>query len=116
MAYQNERLVSFLKKEVGMFLSRDFPHDPDVFLSVANVVINSSSDEAKIYVSVFPESSGDDVLKKLKFHCAEARKCVAKKLHRRKIPKIFFLPASTEEIVRLEKLLEKVKNEENPAP
>lgn len=95
---------------------RDFPHDPEVFLSVARVILNTSSDEAKIYVSVFPESRGSEVFKELKFYCAEAKKFVAGKLRRRKIPKIFFLPASTEDIIRLEKILEKVKNEENPAP
>lgn len=99
-----------------MFLLRDFPHDPEVFLSIASVILNSSADEAKIYVSVFPADCEKKVFKELKFYGAEARKFISAKLRRRKTPKIIFLPANTEEIARLEKLLEKVKNEDNSAP
>ena len=113
--HQKERLASFLKKEMGVFLLRNFPHDPEVFLSVADVILNSSSEEAEVYVSVFPDRRGAEILKELKFYRGEARKFIASKLRRRKIPKISFFPASTEEIVRLEKLLEKVKNEESAA-
>lgn len=110
--HQKERLSSFLRKELGFFLLREFPHDPEVFLSVANVVLNSSAEEAKVYVSVFPEVRGEEIFKELKLYRGEARKYISARLKRRKIPKINFLPASTEEIVRLEKILDSVKNEE----
>ena len=111
--HQKERLVSFLSKEIGIFLLRNFPHDPEMFLSVADVILNSSSEEAEVYVSVFPDSGAKEVLKELKHYRGEARKFIASKLRRRKIPKINFFPVSTEKIARLEKLLEKVKNEED---
>ena len=111
MPHQKERLASFLRKELGIFLLRDFPHDPEIFLSIADVILNASSEEAKVYVSVFPELRADEIWKELKFYRGEARKYLAGRLKRRKTPKINFVPAETENIIRLEKLLEKVKNE-----
>lgn len=111
MAYSKERFASFLRKELGMFLSRHFPHDPDVFLSVLSASPDESSERAKIYISVFPENRSNEIWKELKFYQKDAKKYLAGKLNRRKIPQIFFLPAQTENSVRLEKLLEKVKNE-----
>jgi len=115
MSHQRERLASFLKKELSVFLLRSFPRDPEVFLSIDSVVLNSSAESAEIYVSVFPESGGAAVFKELKLYGKEARKFIASKLKRRKIPRINFLPADTEKTAHLEKLLEKVKNEDNAA-
>lgn len=114
-SHQKDRLASFLRKELGIFLLRDFPRDPEVVLSVANVILNSSAEEVKVYVSVFPESYSAEIFKELKFYRGEARKFISSRLRRRKIPKIIFLPAETEATLRLEKLLEKVKNEESSA-
>lgn len=111
MSHQKERLASFLKRELGLFFMRRFPHDPKIFLSVVDVVLNSSSEEASVYVSAFPADRAGKILQELKFYRGEARKFLVSRMRRRKFPKIKFLPAETERSMRLEKLLEKVKND-----
>lgn len=111
MAHSKERLASFLRKELGVFLSRRFPHDPGIFLSVLSASPDESTERVKAYISIFPENRSNEIWKELKFYQKDARKYLAEKLKRRKIPQIIFLPAQAENIVRLEKLLEKVKNE-----
>ena len=111
MAHSKERFASFLRKELGIFLSRHFPHDPDVFLSVVSASPDESSERVKIYISVFPENRSREIWKELKFYQKDAKKYLAERIKRRKVPQIIFLPAQTENVARLEKLLEKVKNE-----
>lgn len=111
MAHSKERFASFLKKELGIFLSRHFPHDPDVFLSVVSVSPAESSERAKIYIAVFPENRSSEIWKELKFYQKDAKKYLAERIKRRRVPQIIFLPVNAENLVRLEKLLEKVKNE-----
>ena len=111
MAHNQERFASFLKKELGVFLQRRFPHDPNVFLSVIDVEVSASAEGAKVYVSVFPENRADEVQKELKAARGQARHYLANRMRRRRrIPKILFIPTNIEHEMRLEKLLEKVKN------
>ena len=111
MAHSKERFASFLRKELGIFLSRHFPHDLGIFLSVVDAAPDESSERAKIYISVFPENRSKEIWKELKLYQKDAKKYLAGRLNRRRVPQIIFLPVQTENTVRLEKLLEKVKNE-----
>ncbi len=116
MAYQGERLASFLKKETAAYLIKNFPHPTDVFLSVTEAVVDQSGDSAKIFVSIFPDKNSADTLKNVKKYEGEIRKFLSSRLRRHKIPKIIFvLDKNFESGIRLEKLLEKVENEKDPA-
>lgn len=111
MPYQNERFESFLKKEIASFLLRWPPTDSGVFVSVVDSVADSFSDTAKIYISIFPKNASGKAIKDLRGVSREVRRCLAERLKRRKIPNILFELANTEQTERLEKILEKVKNE-----
>lgn len=110
MAHAKERFASFLKKELGLFLMRSFQHDPAVFLSVVDVVLDDSSENAKVHVSIFPSGTSAPLLRDLKNAGGEARHYLSSRLKRRRIPKISFLLIDNAKGERLEKLLEKVKN------
>ena len=107
MSYQNERLSSFLKKEIAIYLTKNFPHPTDVFISVTEVVVDQSLETAKIFISVFPDKKANDILKSIKAYENEIRKFLSSRLRRHKIPKInFVLDKNFESGIRLEKLLE----------
>lgn len=110
MAYGREKFASFLKKELGVFILREFPHDLDIVLSVTDVLLNSSSEEAEAHISIFPRKFSGNAIKELRNFRGEARKYLAMRLKRRRIPQIKFVSADLEKEERLEKLLEKVKN------
>src|SRR3989338_596017 len=118
MAHNKERLASFIKKELGIFLQKNFPRDLEIFLSISRVTLDTSSENAMVYISVFPASSADkpaiknkELWKNLKNFQREAQQYLSQQLKRRRVPKIIFVEQDIEKEAKLEKLLEKVKNE-----
>ena len=112
MAYQEERLISYLKREMANFLLRHAVMPEGAFFSVARIYLNSSLDEAKVFILIFPENLTGVAFREIKALERKARKYLSMHLKRRKIPKIIFkLDNDQEKEISLEKLLEKVKNE-----
>ena len=104
-----ERLASFIKKELSMFLRENISLEKGVFLSVTQVFIDDSLNRAQVYVSVFPEKFSSDIFKELKLLKKSARKFLASRVGRHKIPEInFVLDKNLDAESRIEKLL---KNE-----
>ena len=114
MAYQKERFASYLEQKVSEFFLREGRKvlPAEAFISVTRVIPNESGDEAEIFVLIFPERLSREIFKEVRHMGSAARKFLADKIKRRKIPNIVFkLDNAQEREVRLEKLLEKVKNE-----
>ncbi len=112
MSYQNERLASFLKKEIALYVIKNFPRPEDVLVSVTKVFVEDSLENAKVFVSVFPEKNSYGVMQSLKNYESEMRKFLSSRLRRHRIPKITFVfDKNLESEVRLEKLLEKTEDE-----
>ncbi len=109
MAHRSEQFTSFMKKEIAIFLDREVPRPLGVFFSVTNVMLNESGEEAKVFISIFPDQSAKEIFRTLKDYEKEARLYLAGKLKRRKIPYIRFVhDTSQQDAIRLEKLLENV--------
>lgn len=112
MAHQQERFESFLKREISEFLQQNAPRKESAFISVARVASEERSDKAEVFVSVFPENQTKEVFRQIKRMEKATRKYVSSKSRRQFIPEIIFKEASNQNsAARLEKLLEKVKNE-----
>ena len=112
MAHGEERLASYLKREIADFLAKRSEVPEGAFLSVTGIEIAPSLEDAKVFILVFPESASAEAMRGLKALEREARKYLATRLKRRKIPKILFrLDQAQNREIGLEKLLEKVKNE-----
>lgn len=104
-----ERLESFIKKELSLFLHENIYLEEGVFLSITRVLVDESLMSAKIYISVFPEKFSKEVFKELKLLHKEARKFLSERIKRHKIPEIKFVPdKNLDAESRIEKLL---KNE-----
>lgn len=111
MLHRDEQFVSFMKKEVAIFLDRNVARPEGSFFSVTHVAVDQSGARAEIFISIFPDSVVGDLMKTLKGYEGPARAHLADLMRRRKIPfLVFVLDRNQEKQIRLEKLLE---NEEN---
>ncbi len=112
MVYQQERLASFIKKELAIFLEK-IPKEEGVFFSVTRVEIDSGLEKAKVYISIFPKNKSKNNFLSIKRLSSDARRLISGKLKRHKIPYlIFVLDEGGDQEARLEKLLSQVQNEE----
>lgn len=103
-----ERFASFFKKEMAFFLEKNLPIAEGGFVSVSDVFINESGNIAQVFVSVFPEELSSEVFKELKLLQKDARKFLASRLKRHKIPDIkFVLDKNFNAESRIENLLKK---------
>ena len=102
-----ERLSSYIKKELAFFLEKNLPIAEGGFVSVTKVFINERADRADVFVSVFPETLVSEVFMELKLLQKDARKFLASRIKRHKIPDIkFILDKNLDAESRIEKLLE----------
>lgn len=104
-----ERLSSYIKKELALFLEKNLPIAEGAFISVTKVFINEKADRADIFVSVFPDKLSSEVFSELKLLQKDCKKFLASRIKRHKIPNIkFILDKNLDAESRIEKLL---KNE-----
>jgi ribosome-binding factor A len=103
-----ERLASFIKKELSVFLRENISLEIGVFISVTHVFIDDSLERAQVYVSVFPEKFSAEIFKELKLLQKDSRKFLARRVGRHKIPGIkFILDKNLDAESHIEKLLKK---------
>ena len=103
-----ERLESYIKKELSAFLRESVSLEEGIFLSVTRVIVDDSLEKAEVFVSVFPEKFSQNIFKELRLLHKEARKFLASRIKRHKIPQIQFMPdKNIDAESRIEKLLEK---------
>lgn len=103
-----ERLESFIKKELSIFLRENIILEDGVFVSITRVLADESLESAKVFISVFPEKFSKNVFKELGFLHKEARKFLSQRIKRHKIPEIRFVPdKNLDAESRIEKLLKK---------
>ena len=103
-----ERLESFIKKELSGFLRENILLEEGVFLSVTRVLVDDSLERAQVFISVFPEKYSEEIFKELKMLHKDARKFLASRIKRHKVPQIKFLPdKNLDAESRIEKLLKK---------
>ena len=101
-----ERLESFIKKELSGFLRENILLEEGVFLSVTRVLVDDSLERAQVFISVFPEKYSEEIFKELKMLHKDARKFLASRIKRHKVPQIKFLPdKNIDAESRIEKLL-----------
>ncbi len=111
MNHRDERFISFMKKEIAIFLDREVSRQEGIFFSVTNVVPNQSGERAEVFISVYPEKYSAEITKSLKMYEGATRAHLAGMLKRRKIPfLVFVLDTEQAARVRLEKLLENSEN------
>lgn len=101
-----ERLESFIKRELSLFLHKNISLEEGILLSITRVMVDDSLLSAKVFISVFPEKFSGKIFKELGFLHKDARKFLASRIGRHKIPEIkFVLDKNIEAESKIEKLL-----------
>ena len=91
-----------------MFLRENILLEVVVFLSVTRLFVDDSLERAQVFISVFPEKYSEEIFKELKMLHKVARKFLASRIKRHKVPQIKFLPdKNLDAESRIEKLLKK---------
>lgn len=113
MSHNAERLASFLERETMEYLRRHLALPEGAFFSVSRVVMDNALDKAQIFILIFPDKLVNETFREIRHLEKETRKYVASRLRRHKIPHIrFVLDHGHGKQVRLEKLLEDIREEE----
>lgn len=110
MAYRILRLNEVLKEEVGKTLLKDFELPSGVLATVTRVITASDLETARVFVSVFPESSSTLVLARLSAGVAFVQRKINQRLRLRPVPRLIFV--EEKEVVsagRIEKLIEQAR-------
>jgi len=111
MSNRIDKFNSLLKKEISNILVRDFGFG-DALVTLTRVQTTGNLIETKAYISVLPEDKTDHVIKTLNKGVYDVQQKINKLLNMRPIPKIKFVKDEIiAEASRIEKLLEKIKND-----
>ncbi len=66
MAFRQEKGSSLLKSIASSFIQKEIVSEPGVLISITGVELSNDLKEAKIFVSVFPESKEEKIIRILK--------------------------------------------------
>jgi ribosome-binding factor A len=111
MNHNKERFSSLLKKEIALFLERNFPRDNGIFLSVTKVRLSGSLEKADVFVSIFPDERAEKTIVLLRRFKGDVMDHIASKIRARKIPNIIFVLDKTQGAeISLEKSLENLQD------
>jgi ribosome-binding factor A len=102
-----------IKRELSQILLKEVDFPKDLLVTVTRVETSVDLEEAKIYVSVLPESQTNRILHILETQIYHLQQKLNKRLKMRPTPRIRFLSEKeTSQAGRIEEILEKLKNEE----
>lgn len=107
-----QRVDELLKRELGLIILREFEFPKDILVTLTRVEVLENLNEAKIYISIFPEKESKKILEILTRNIYFIQQKLNKKLKMRPVPKIrFLLEKKVIEASRVEELLEQLKKE-----
>ena len=107
-----ERVDELIKRELGQIILREIDFPEDVLTTITRVETSVDLNQAKVYISVIPQNKISKVLRIFSRLIYDFQQKLNKRLKMRIVPRIkFFEEKKTEEVVRIEELLDKVKNE-----
>jgi|SRR3989344_1077031 len=110
---RQKQLDVVIREELARILNREMDISPDIFLTVARVDVAPNLSAADVFVSVLPETRGNDILEELRRHTFEFQQMLNKRLRMRPVPRIIFVLDKTEaEAAEVEGELYKMKNVE----
>jgi ribosome-binding factor A len=107
---RSQRFNSLLIREINNIFLKELDLSEIGLVTITRVETSGNLIEAKVYVSVIPESRIDDVFRVLNRNIYDIQQIVNKRLRTRPIPKIIFKKENkTSEAGKIEDILEKIK-------
>ncbi len=112
-----EKVNSLLLHELSKIVFRDFAFSPEILVTLTRVEATGNLIEAKVYVSVFPETKSDGIVNALQKSVYDVQYKINRTLRQRPIPKIRFVK-ETEVLhaAKIEELLVKAKASDDAPP
>ena len=113
MSNRIEKVNSLLEHEIGKILLKDFAFSPEILVTLTRVDCSSNLIEAKVYISVFPETKSAGILNALQKSVYDVQYQINRTLRQRPIPKIRFVKDNViSNAGKIEGLLSQLKKEE----
>jgi len=107
-----EKVNSLLQQEIGKIIFRDFAFSPEILVTLTRVETTSNLIEAKVYISVFPESKVNSIINALQKSVYDIQYKINRILRMRPIPKIKFVKETEiSRAARVEELLAKADSD-----
>lgn len=108
------RVEQEVQKTIAQFLISGFRHPMKGLVTVSKVIMPADFRTAKVYISVLgSESQREETLEVLQDHASEVQNYIGKVLKMRYCPRLQFFPDhTTEQILKIEKILGEVKSQE----
>lgn len=114
MARRIERVNELLKEEIGNIILKEFEFSSDILVTITSVDCAPNLIQAKVWVSVMPESKAKDIIKVLKRRIFDIQQMINRRLNMRPIPRIdFFEDKKPVEVGRIEELLDRIEKEKH---
>lgn len=108
------KINEVLKEQLGPIILREVETPPNVLITINKIETTRDLNEAKIFISVFPEKELFNMLDILNKSVYNLHQILNKKIHLRKTPKLRFLQDNeTEQDLRMEHILDKIKQEDS---
>ena len=113
MTNRLDKVNSLLEKEISSIILRDFAF-PQAMVTLTYFHATANLIEARAYISVMPDDKADKVIASLNKGIYSVQQKINKRLNMRPIPKIKFIKdEKISEAAKIEKLLEKIKDNWN---
>jgi ribosome-binding factor A len=104
------KINQLLKRELGQLILKEIDFPKGILVTVTRVETMANLIEAKVYVSVMPETQTAKILRILDRMVYYLQQKINKRLKMRPVPKIRFLEEKeTSEAARIEEILEDLK-------
>lgn len=89
--HRAERLASVMQAELANLIMKEIDVPPGTLLSVTSIEISPDAKNAKVWVSIFPESQTDSLLKALKESAGNLHYKLIRIMNIRTVPILNFL-------------------------
>ncbi len=107
------KVNELIKRELGQLLLKEIDFPKDTLVTITRTEASVDLNQAKVYISIMPESQKSQVLPILKKQIYILQQKLNKRLKMRPTPRIRFLEEKqTSQAGRVEEILEGLKNRE----
>ncbi len=102
-----------IQKELGQIILREIEFPKNTLVTITRVETSPDLNQAKVYVSCWPENRGDRILQVLKRQGYHIQHKLNKRLETKIIPRIRFVKElKTMQAGRIEQILDKIKKKD----
>ncbi len=108
---RQSKIARLIQKELGQMFQRQTQQTPGVIISVTEVSVTSDLAVAKVYLSFFPDTQGEELLKNIVANAGLIRRDLGRLMRHqlRSIPELqFFRDSSIEYGEAIDKLLDQL--------